>query len=155
MIRAAGLFLMVAGAVFALGWVWPKRFSLFMSLAFALGGFAAYCAPLFPPRLGPVPGFHYAVLVAAILIENAALIFMYRKVKDERRSDAWLLMIVGAHFLPMAIFGGPLMIGLALACMGNAALALSRPNASITPFGLADSALKIGFGAAMFGLYPR
>lgn len=155
MIRAGGLFLMVAGAIFALGWIWPKLFGVFLSFGFAAAGMAAWAAYQFDPPLGAVPMGHIGLLAACIVAESIAIVWTYRVVKDERRADAWMLIIVGLHFLPMAPILGPLALGLGAACAINGAVALSAARAApILPFGLIDSAIKISFGAAMFYLYP-
>jgi FtsH-binding integral membrane protein len=156
LIRAGGAFLLVAGFLFALGWIWPKRFSIFMAMAFGLGGFCAYGALALPPDLGPPSALHIAVLIGAIAFEIIAVLWIYRTVKDERRQDGWVLFWVGAHFAPMAILLGPLALVLAGLTMANAALALwALRQAPILPFGLADSAIKILIGAALLFVYPR
>ncbi|MDX5330992.1 MAG: hypothetical protein LPJ86_07435 [Caulobacteraceae bacterium] len=153
-IRAAGLFLMGVGAIFALGWVFPRRFTLFMGLAFAVGGFAAYVGYALPPDLGPIRQLDIWVYGLAILAEIVGIALVYRRVEGERAQDAWMLMVVGAHFLPMVLAFGPAALALALACMANAALALRRIDQPILPFGLTDSALKVATGVWLFMAYP-
>lgn len=155
LIRAGGAFLMCAGLVFVIAWLRPKAFTVVMIIAFALAGTMAWLAPqLWGPNLGPPPELHVKVLIAAIVAEMLAIPIAYRLIKDERRADAWMLGIVGAHFLPMAVLLGPLALGLGLACIINAAFALSMRTTPIWPFGIIDSVLKVGFGGAMFFLFP-
>lgn len=154
MIRAGGAFLIIAGFFFAIGWIFPRLFGLFMTLAFGAGFMAAYTVLQLPPDLGPVGVAHWSVLAFAIALEAVALVWMYRVVKEERRSDAWVLIIVGLHFAPMAVILGPLALALAAATTLNGVLALRAAATPILPFGLIDSGLKVGFGAAMFFAYP-
>jgi hypothetical protein len=154
MIRAAGAFLMVSGVFFAFGWISPKLFGLFMSLAFGVGFMAAYTALQLAPDLGPVRWLDVIALGFAFFIEIVALVWMYRVVKDERRADAWVLILVGLHFIPMAVLMGPSALILAAVTTLNGILALRFTAASILPFGLIDSGVKIALGAWIFFAMP-
>ena len=59
----------------------------------------------------------------------------------------WVLMIVGVHFLPMAVSFGPLFLLLGGACISNAALGLLLPDVPFGLFGLVDGVLKVVVGA--------
>jgi hypothetical protein len=58
----------------------------------------------------------------------------------------WVLMIVGVHFLPIAVSFGPLFLLLGGACISNAALGLLLPDVPFELFGLVDGALKVFVG---------
>jgi hypothetical protein len=59
----------------------------------------------------------------------------------------WVLMIVGVHFVPMAVSFGPIFALLGGACIANAALGLLLPTAPYELFGFVDGALKVVVGA--------
>jgi hypothetical protein len=155
MIRAGGAFLVVAGVLFGIGWMLPKLFGLFMSLAFGIGFMTAWAVLQIEPDLGPVRWLDVAALALAFALEAVALVWMYRVVKDERRSDAWVLILVGLHFLPMVVLLGPLSLVLVTLTVANGWAALLATRVSILPFGLIDSAIKIGIGVWLFVGYPR
>jgi hypothetical protein len=66
----------------------------------------------------------------------------------------WVLMIVGVHFLPMAVSFGPLFLLLGGACISNAALGLLLPEIPFELFGLIDGALKVFVGVGTLRARP-
>jgi len=66
----------------------------------------------------------------------------------------WVLMIVGVHFLPMAVSFGPLFLLLGGACISNAALGLLLPEIPFELFGFVDGALKLVVGAGSLRARP-
>jgi len=66
----------------------------------------------------------------------------------------WVLMIVGVHFLPMAVCFGPLFLLLGGACISNAALGLLLPEVPFELFGLVDGALKLVVGVGSLRARP-
>jgi hypothetical protein len=149
------MFLMLIGVALAIAWSFPRRYLLIQNLGFAMAGTAAWFAMQIPPRLGTPSFTDVAVLVLSVVAEVVLIVWMYRRVSDERRADAWVLFIVGAHFIPMSLALGPIAAALGVVCMAIAALALwAFPQRSITPFALGDAAAKVAFGALMFFAYP-
>lgn len=67
----------------------------------------------------------------------------------------WVLMIVGVHFLPMAVSFGPLLLLLGGACISNAALGLLLPEVPFELFGFVDGALKLIVGAGLLRAPPK
>jgi hypothetical protein len=66
----------------------------------------------------------------------------------------WVLMIVGVHFLPMAVCFGPLFLLLGGACISNAALGLLLPKAPFELFAVVDGVLKIFVGVGSLRVGP-
>jgi hypothetical protein len=97
---------------------------------------------------GPPLRLQIAALAFALGVEGALIAVMGRFLPPgsaERLRWLWVLMIVGVHFIPMAVSFGPRMLVLGAGCICNAAAALILT----VPFGLSgavDGALKLGVG---------
>jgi hypothetical protein len=62
-------------------------------------------------------------------------------------------LVVGVHFIPMAITFGPLRAALGVSAMGNAGLGLWKKRAaSLNTLWSIDGGLKIGFGGLMLSI---
>ena len=59
------------------------------------------------------------------------------------------MIIVGLHFLPMAIVFGPRMLFLGTACIVNAAIGFVAPVVPFSLISVVDGVLKVGFGMWM------
>jgi hypothetical protein len=68
---------------------------------------------------------------------------------DQERIWCRTMLIVGIHFLPMAITFGPRMLVLGFACIAVALLALVLPSVPFLLIGLVDGALKASIGGWM------
>ena len=91
-------------------------------------------------------------LAAAIALEAVLFALLARLLPPGTSEPVrwlWVLLIVGVHFLPMAVSFGPLFLLLGGACISNAALGLLLPEVPFELFGLVDGALKlvVGVGA--------
>lgn len=73
---------------------------------------------------------------------------------SERVRWLWALMVVGVHFLPMAVSFGPLFLLLGGACISNAALGLLLPEIPFALFGVIDGALKVFVGLGSLQARP-
>jgi hypothetical protein len=150
MARRGGLFLVLIGAG--------------LIAAIALSGNALVSYPVFFAGLGLAtlsllasgrlsdgrPTRAQLLALAAAIALEAVLFALFPRLLPQGTSEAvrwlWVLMIVGAHFLPMAVSFGPLFLLLGGACISNAALGLLLPEAPFELFGLVDGALKLFVG---------
>ena len=150
MARRGGLFLVLIGAA--------------LIAAIALSGGALVSYPVFFAGMGIailslfVSGqlsdgrptrAQLAALAAAIVLEAVLFALLPRVLPPGTREAVrwlWVLMIVGVHFLPMAVSFGPLFLLLGGACISNAALGLLLPEIPFELFGLVDGALKVFVG---------
>jgi hypothetical protein len=99
----------------------------------------------------------WIALAAAIAIEVVLLALLPRMLPvgtPEAVRWLWVLMIVGVHFLPMAVCFGPLFLLLGGACISNAALGLLLPDVPFQLFGLVDGALKVLVGVGSLRTGP-
>ena len=96
-------------------------------------------------------------LAAALVLEAVLFALLPRMLPpgtSERVRWLWVLMIVGVHFLPMAVSFGPLFLLLGGACISNAALGLLLPDVPFGLFGLVDGALKVFVGVGSLRAPP-
>ena len=154
MVRGGGLFLMLIGA------------GLIGAIAFSGGGLVNYTVffvgvgvatiSLFAARhlsQGSPTRLQIAALIFAIALEIILFGVMGRTVPRGTAENVrwlWVLMIVGIHFLPMALCFGPRMLLLGGACIANAMVGLLLPHLPYEIFGLLDGCFKLGFGLWLF-----
>jgi hypothetical protein len=150
MARRGGLFLVIVGAgliaAIALG-----RDTLVSYPVFFAGLGLAVASLLVSGRLsdGAPTRAQLLALAAALALEAVLFALLPRMLPPstpERVRWLWALIIVGVHFLPMAVSFGPLFALLAGACISNAALGLLLPDAPFGLFGVFDGALKVFVG---------
>jgi uncharacterized protein DUF6609 len=157
MARRGGLFLVLIGAALiaaiALG-----RDALVSYPVFFAGTGLAIVSLFVSRRLsdGRPTRAQLVALAAAIALEVVLFALLPRVLPlgtPEHTRWLWALMIVGVHFLPMAVSFGPLFLLLGGACISNAALGLLLPEVPFALFGVIDGVLKlfVGIGA----LRPR
>ena len=151
MARRGGLFLVLIGsgliAAIALGGHALVSYPVF----YAGSGLAVLSLPL-SRRLsdGRPTRAQFIALAAAIALEVVLFALLPRVLPvgtPESVRWLWVLMIVGVHFVPMAVSFGPLFLLLGGACISNAALGLLLPDVPFGLFGLVDGALKVLVGA--------
>jgi len=158
MARRGGLFLVLIGAA--------------LIAAIALSGSALVSYPVFFAGMGIailsllVSGrlsdgrptrAQLVALAAAIALEAVLFALLPRVLPLETPESVrwlWVLMIVGVHFLPMAVSFGPLFLLLGGACISNAALGLLLPEVPFELFGLVDGALKLFVGVGSLRMRP-
>jgi len=147
MVRAGGLFLMIFGAGIII--------NLFFKGAFIMGSVLAVMSLMFSKKLsfGKPRRFQIIALLFAVLLEIILFFIMAQVLPADVAESVrlmWILLIVGAHFLPMAISFGPRFGILGLLCILNALAAMVLIGAINELFLLVDGALKFGFGVWLF-----
>lgn len=158
MARRGGLFLVVVGAgliaAVALG-----RDTLVSYPVFFAGLGLAVLSLFASGRLsdGRPTRAQLLALAAALAIEVVLFALLPRVLPPgtpERVHWFWVLMIVGVHFLPMAVSFGPLFLLLGGACISNAALGLLLPDVPFGLFAVFDGALKVFVGVGSLRPQP-
>jgi hypothetical protein len=150
MVRSGGLFLALVG----LGLIGAVLFSgdaLVNYTVFFAGVALGVAALMFsgPLSFGSPKRFQVAALVAAVVLEVALLNIQGRVLPagtDESVRWLWISMIVGVHFLPMAISFGPRLLALGAICIANAIAGLLLTAVPYEAFGLFDGFAKLAFG---------
>lgn len=150
MVRSGGLFVLLIGAGLVAAIVFSGP-ALVNRPVFYVGAGLAVLSLFFSGRLsvGSPTRVQLVALAVAVALEVALFIVMGRTLRpdtSERVRWLWALMIVGVHFVPMAISFGPMFLLLGGACIANAALGLLLPGVPYEAFALIDGALKIVVG---------
>ena len=157
-VRSGGLFLLIIGAgllaaIAASGDALVNYGVFYAALA------AALLSLFFAGRLSsgdPTP-LQIGALVFAVALQGALIVVQGRflpPTTPEHVRWLWVSLIVGVHFLPMAIAFGPRMLLLGGACIATALVGLSMPSVPYEVFGIVDGALKIAVGAWLFATKP-
>ncbi len=156
--RSGGLFLLIIGAgllaAIAASGDAPVNHGVFYV---ALG--AALLSLLFARRvsLGTPTPLQIGALVFALALQGALIVLQARLLSPatpEHVRWLWVSLIVGVHFLPMAITFGPRMLLLGGACIACALVGLSMPTIPYEVFGIVDGALKVAVGAWLLATKP-
>ncbi len=147
LVRSGALFLLLIG----LGIV----IDIVLSGAFIVGTVFAILSLMFAKVLsfGKPKRIQIIALFLAVILEIVLLIILVNVLPAdiaERVRLMWILMIVGVHFLPMAISFGPKFGALGILCIVNALAGLLLSSLPREPFLLIDGALKVGFGIWLF-----
>ena len=158
MARRGGLFLVLIGAAL-IGAIALSGDALVSYPVFFAGSALAVSSLLLSRRLsgGRPTRPQVVALAAAIALEVVLFAFLPRVLSlgtPEPVRWLWVLMIVGVHFLPMAVSFGPLFLLLGGACISNAALGLLLPEIPFELFGLVDGALKVFVGVGTLRARP-
>lgn len=146
LVRSGGLFLILIGAGIIV--------DVFLSGAFIIGTVCAIVSLMFAKFLsfGKPTRIQIIALSLAIILEVVLFIILFNVLPAATSSVRllWILMIVGIHFLPMAITFGP-RFGIAGAlCIVNALAGLTFSNAPTELFLIIDGALKVVVGTWLF-----
>jgi len=151
MVRSGGLFLVFLGLGIVGGALLGGDTLVNNAVFFAGVGVAT--ASLFAARrlsYGPPTRVQLIALGGAILLEVVLMMAMGRMLAPGLEKHwLWALVIVGLHFIPMALAFGPRMLVLGLVCMANAGLGLAAASMPFLVIGLVDGALKVAFGGWM------
>lgn len=153
-VRSGGLFLLIIGAALlaaiAASGDAPMNHGVFYA---ALA--AALLSLLLAGRLSlgsPTP-LQIGALVFALALQGALIVLQGRLLPPttpEHVRWLWVSLIVGVHFLPMAVAFGPRMLLLGGACIATALVGLAVPTVTYEAFGIVDGVPKVGFGAWLF-----
>lgn len=154
LIRGGGLFLAIVGLAILLGPLQFRRRNLLLGAGAALAAAVTIttAAHLAAPYGAPT-NLQVGSLVVAVVLEIGALIWAIRHFAPQgvRAVTIAVLAIVGVHFVFMAPAFGPLIVVLGAITVGNALAGVRLPRYSLPTLWAVDGALKLGFGAAMFG----
>jgi hypothetical protein len=156
--RSGGLFLLIVGA------------GLLAALALSGGALVSYnvffaavavatLSLLFARRVsfGSPTRLQVGALVFALTLEGALFGLMGRLLPpgtEEQIRWLWVSVIVGVHFIPMAICFGPRMLVLSGGCIATAVVGLMMPGVPYEVFGVVDGMLKVAVGAWLFSTKP-
>ena len=158
MARRGGLFLVLIGAALIVAIALGRDTLVSYPVFFAGLGLAV--SSLFVSRRlsdGRPTRTQLLALAAALVLEAVLFALLLRVLPPdtpERVRWFWVLMIVGVHFLPMAVSFGPLFLLLGGACISNAALGLLLPEVPFGLFGVIDGALKVYVGVGTLRTRP-
>lgn len=144
--RSGGLFLVLIGIGIIV--------DVFLSGAFIIGTISAILSLMFAKFLsaGRPSWIQVIALSVAIILEIVLFIILFNVLPPTTSSVklAWILMIVGLHFLPMAVTFGPRFGIVGVLCMANALAWLISKNVPLELFIVIDGTLKVGFGGWLF-----
>lgn len=147
LVRSGGLFLILIGAGIVI--------DVALSGAFIVGTVFAIISLMFAKVLsfGKPTRIQIVALAFAIILEIVLLIIMVNVLPAGIAVPVrlmWVLMIVGVHFLPMAVCFGPRFAIVGVLCIVNGLAGLILSNVSSDLFLLVDGILKVGFGLWLF-----
>jgi hypothetical protein len=106
-----------------------------------------------PLSLGTPTRVQIGALVAAIVLEVVLFNVQGRVLPPGTAASVrwmWISMIVGVHFLPMAISFGPRLLVLGAICIAISMAGLSFPRVPAEAFLLMDGSAKLVFGVWLF-----
>jgi hypothetical protein len=158
MIRSGGLFVLLVGLGIVAGAILGENHllvPLIVGACLALIAQSVFRGRLVRP-LGTPTRVQIAALVSAIVLEIiltgvVAYAFHFRQ---SRSFWLWILLVVGSHFLIIAVAQGRRLLLLGVLCIVNALAGLWMPNVPLLTFWLIDGLLKIIFGAWMLSTRP-
>ncbi len=111
-----------------------------------------------PLSLGKPTGVQVGALVAAIVLEVILFNVQGRMLPPGTAPSVrwmWISMIVGVHFLPMAISFGPRLLALGAICIAISVAGLTLPGIPAEAFLLMDGSAKLVIGAWLFSELSR
>jgi hypothetical protein len=92
-----------------------------------------------------------AIVLEMILATLVAYLFHFHQ---SRSFWLWILLVVGVHFLIIAMAQGKLLVLLGVACVANAILGLWLPQIPLVIFWFIDGLMKIIVGSWMLSTQP-
>ncbi len=158
MIRSGGLFVLLVGLGIVAGALLGEN-HLLAPLVF--GACLAFIAqnifrsrlvkPLGTPTRVQIVALISAIVLEIILTGVVAYAFHFRQ---SRSFWLWILLVVGSHFLIIALAQGRMLLLLGVLCIVNALIGLWMPHVPLLIFWLIDGILKIIVGAWMLSTRP-
>ena len=153
LIRSGGLFLIVIGVMIMAGALLPRFRNILVAVGLALASLVtALAAPSLARPLGVPSWQQLLVLVGSVLLEIVLIQVVVRYVypRGERTIILSVLLVVGLHFLPMAVAFGPLIAILGILTILNASAGMwFRPNMNLSLIWFFDGLLKVAGGIIM------
>lgn len=155
MTPGAGAFLVCVGIAILVGVLFAPSASANVLLAgFGVGIAALVTVAIIGRKRGlPRPtNFQLVAIWIPIIAEMVVFFLIFPHITlDERGSTLAVIAVVGAHFLPMFVSVGPLILWLGLSCIGVAIVGALAPQIPTAALIEADGALKLAFGLSMLG----
>jgi hypothetical protein len=158
MIRSGGLFVLFVGLGIVAGSIIGENHllaPLIVGACLALIAQSIFRSRLVRP-LGTPTRVQIVALISAIVLEIiltgvVAYAFHFRQ---SRSFWLWILLVVGGHFLIIAVAQGRLLLLLGVLCIVNAIIGLWMPNVPLVTFWFIDGMLKIIVGVWMLSARP-
>jgi hypothetical protein len=153
LIRGGGLFLTIIGAMIMAGALLPGARNRLVAAGLALASVVtAIAAPSLAQPLGVPSWQQILVLAGSVLLEIILIQVVVRYVYHlgERTITLSVLLVVGLHFLPMAVAFGPIIALLGILTILNAGVGLwLRPKMRLSILWFFDGLLKLVCGIVM------
>jgi hypothetical protein len=158
MIRSGGLFVLLIGLGIVAGAILGENHLLAPLIVGA--GLAFIAQNIFRSRLvqplGTPTRVQIGALISAIVLEIiltgvVAYAFHFHQ---SRHFWLWILLVVGSHFVIIAVAQGRLLFLLGIVCIVNALIGLWLSNIPLVVFWFVDGILKIIVGARMLSTKP-
>src|SRR5438132_10671432 len=153
MVRSGGLFVLLVGLGILAGAILGEHHLIPPLIAGA--SLAVIAQSVFRNRLvrplGTPTRFQVMTLIGAIVLEMilVTLVAYAFHFHQSRSFWLWILLVVGIHFLIIAMAQGKLLVVLGVACVANAILGLWLPQVPLVVFWFIDGLMKIVVGAWM------
>jgi hypothetical protein len=153
LIRGGGIFLIIIGAMIIAGALLPRARNILVAAGLAFASIVtAIAAPGLARPLGAPSWQQIFVLAGAVLLEMILIQVVVRYVYHlgERTIILSVLLVVGLHFLPMAVAFGPIIAILGILTILNVGAGLwLRPNMNLSILWFFDGVLKLACGIIM------
>ena len=153
LIRSGGLFLVIIGAMIIAGASLPRVRNILVAAGLALASIVtAIVAPSLAHPLGTPTWQQILVLAGSVLLEMILIQAVVRYVYHlgERTIVLSVLLVVGLHFLPMAVAFGPIIAILGILTILNAGAGLwLRQDMNLSILWFFDGLLKLACGIMM------
>ena len=158
MVRSGGLFVLLvglgilAGAILGENHFIPPLIAGACLAAIAQGVFRSRLVqPLGTPTRFQVMTLIGAIVLEMILVTLVAYVFHFHQ---SRSFWLWILLVVGIHFLIIAMAQGKLLVLLGVACIANAIVGLWLPQVPLVIFWFIDGLMKMIVGSWMLSTRP-
>jgi hypothetical protein len=158
MVRSGGLFVLLVGLGILAGAILGEHHfipPLIVGACLAIIAQSIFRNRLVRP-LGTPTRFQVMTLIGAIVLEMilVTLVAYAFHFHQSRSFWLWILLVVGIHFLIIAMAQGKLLVLLGVACVANAILGLCLPHAPLAIFWFIDGLMKIIVGSWMLSTRP-
>jgi hypothetical protein len=159
MVRSGGLFILLVGLGILAGAALGEHhlvLPLIVGASLAIIAQGVFRNRLVRP-LGSPTRFQVTALIGAIILEMiiTAVVAYEFHFRQSRSFWLWILLVVGGHFMIIAIAQGRLPFLLGVACVANAVVGLWLPQAPLVIFWSIDGVMKIIVGSLMLSTRPQ
>ena len=158
MVRSGGLFVLLVGLGMLMGAVLGENhllLPLIVGASLAVIAQGVFRSRLVQP-LGRPSRLQVMALISAIALEMilAAVVAYAFHFHQSHRFWLWILLVVGAHLLVIAVAQGRLLFLLGVACVANAIVGLWLPQVPLVISWSIDGVMKIIVGSLMLSTRP-